>query len=164
MVCFVTGIHPSRTCRSESPESVRVNACVHRLDLGLYSHPKEFLRNGVRTHVNSKGKSPLSEKKSLWRRIESTTLHQAGQRSQHTTNELIRPFKRLSAVALGCHHDVMFMSLYKVDLQSFVDYSVVHMLRSWKIEKKPNHDDIESNQTPQKDRFVHDTGYQHRTS
>ena len=29
---------------------------VHRLDLGLYSHPKEFEANGVRTHVNSKGK------------------------------------------------------------------------------------------------------------
>ena len=32
-----------------------INACVHRLDLGLYSHPKEFWGNGVRTHVNSKG-------------------------------------------------------------------------------------------------------------
>ena len=27
---------------SGSVESVRSNACVHRLDLGLYSHPKEF--------------------------------------------------------------------------------------------------------------------------
>ena len=36
---------------------------MHRLDLGLYSHPKEFLGNGVRTHVNSKGKkNPLPEK------------------------------------------------------------------------------------------------------
>ena len=36
---------------------------MHRLDLGLYSHPKEvfFLRNEVRTHVNSKGEIPLSE-------------------------------------------------------------------------------------------------------
>ena len=41
---------------SGSFESVRWNACVHRLDLGLYSHPKEFLGNGVRTRVNSKGK------------------------------------------------------------------------------------------------------------
>ena len=36
-------------------ESVRWNACVHRLDLGLYPHPKEFWGNGVRTHVNSRG-------------------------------------------------------------------------------------------------------------
>ena len=34
------------------------NACVHRLDLGLYFHPNEFLGNGVRTHVNSKGNIP----------------------------------------------------------------------------------------------------------
>ena len=39
---FVAGIHPSRTSVSGSFESVRWNACVHRLDLGLYSHPKEF--------------------------------------------------------------------------------------------------------------------------
>ena len=55
---FIASIHPSRTWMSGSFESVRGNACVHRLDLGLYSHPKEFLGNGVRTHVNSKGKIP----------------------------------------------------------------------------------------------------------
>ena len=43
---------------SGSFESMQRNACVHRLDLGLYSHPKEFVGNGVRTHVNSKGKIP----------------------------------------------------------------------------------------------------------
>ena len=32
-------------------------------------------------------KSPLPEKNSLQRRIEPTTLHQAGQRAQHTTNQ-----------------------------------------------------------------------------
>ena len=41
-VFFVAGIHPSRTWTSGSFESVRWNACMHRLDLGLYSHPKEF--------------------------------------------------------------------------------------------------------------------------
>ena len=45
-------------------ESVRWNVCVHRLDFGLYSHPKEFRgENGVRTHVNSKGKKPSTGKK-----------------------------------------------------------------------------------------------------
>ena len=39
-------------------ESVRWNACVHRLDMGLCSHWKELLGNGVRNHVNSKGKIP----------------------------------------------------------------------------------------------------------
>ena len=42
-------------------ESVRWNACVHRLDLGVYSH-KEFWVNGVRTHVNFKGKNPSTGK------------------------------------------------------------------------------------------------------
>ena len=44
---------------------MRWNTCVHRLDLGLYSHPKEFWGNGVRTHANSKGKIPSTGKKIL---------------------------------------------------------------------------------------------------
>ena len=58
----VAGIHLSRTWMSGSFESVHWNACVHRLDLGLYSHPKEFWGNGVRTHVNSKRKIPSARK------------------------------------------------------------------------------------------------------
>ena len=48
---------------SGSFESVQWNVCVHRLDLGLYSHLKEFWGNGVRTHVNSKGKIPSTRGK-----------------------------------------------------------------------------------------------------
>ena len=33
-------------------------ACVHRLDLSLYSHLEEFWGNGIRNHVNSKGNIP----------------------------------------------------------------------------------------------------------
>ena len=33
-----------------------MDACLQRRDLGLYSRPKEFAGNGVRTHINSKGK------------------------------------------------------------------------------------------------------------
>ena len=40
-----------------------MHGCTHRLDIGLYSHPK-ILGNGVRTIVNSKGKIP-SVKESL---------------------------------------------------------------------------------------------------
>ena len=54
------GIHLYRTCMSGSVESVRWNACVHRLDLSLYSHPKEFWSSGVRTYDNSKGKIPTT--------------------------------------------------------------------------------------------------------
>ena len=63
-------------------DSVPWNAYMCRLDLGLYSHLKEFLVNGVGNHVNSKGKMP-----STWGSDEVWTmmLHQAGQRAQHTT-------------------------------------------------------------------------------
>ena len=86
---FVAGIHPSRTWTSGSFESVRWNACVHRLDLGLYSHPKEFWGNGVWTHVNSKGKIP-STGKCPQRSIEPATLWQ---RAQALPTELFRPPK-----------------------------------------------------------------------
>ena len=55
---FVASIYPFRTWMSGSFESVWWNACVHRLDFGLYSHPKEFWGNGARTHVNSKENIP----------------------------------------------------------------------------------------------------------
>ena len=42
---------------------MRWNACVHRLDFVLYSHSKEFLGNGVRTHANSEGKIPAAGNK-----------------------------------------------------------------------------------------------------
>ena len=67
-------------------ESVRLSACMHRLDLSLYSHPKEFGGTGIRTHVNSvsaREKSPLSEAQ---RRPEPTTLHHTGQQAQRTTD------------------------------------------------------------------------------
>ena len=67
---------------SGSFESVRWNACVHRLDLSLYSHPKEFWGNGVRTHVNSMGKISSTRKISP-KNIENRTWHQAGQGDQH---------------------------------------------------------------------------------
>ena len=54
---------------SGSFESVRWNACVHKLDLDLYSHLKEFWGKEVRTHVNSKGKIPSKRKKNLPRGV-----------------------------------------------------------------------------------------------
>ena len=73
---FVAGIHLSRTWMSGSFESVRWNARVHWSDLGLFSHPSEFLggrcgegggggMDWVRTHVNSKGKKIPSTVKIL---------------------------------------------------------------------------------------------------
>ena len=67
-------------------KSVPWNARVHRLDLGLYAHPKEFMGNRVRTHVNSKGNIPSTGKKyfsegdrthdDAWRRTASPTHYQ----------------------------------------------------------------------------------------
>ena len=55
------------------------HVCVHRLDLDLYSHPKEFLGNGVRAHVNLKGQSPLPEKLSPEEdKTHDTALSRAG--------------------------------------------------------------------------------------
>ena len=86
-VCFFGDIHLSRTWMSGSFESVRWNACVHRLDLGSYSHPKEFWGNGVRTHINSKGiskgKTPSTGSP------EEDRSHNAASRTQgaqHTTD------------------------------------------------------------------------------
>ena len=58
---FVAGIHLSRTWTSGSFESMQCNACVHRLDLGLYSHWKGVWGNGVRICVYSMGKLPSIE-------------------------------------------------------------------------------------------------------
>ena len=61
---------------------------MHRLDLGLCSHPKEVGGGGGGGQNSCKlqGKNPLYRKKSPQRRIEPTTLYQAGQRAQHSTN------------------------------------------------------------------------------
>ena len=66
--------------------------CAQTKNLGLYSHRKECWRNGVRTHVNSKGKIPSIGKKSPKRRIKPTTLHQAGQQTQNFTTSYSGPY------------------------------------------------------------------------
>ena len=81
-------------------ESVGWNACEHRLDLGLYFRSKELGGGGgagggggmeSEPMLIAREKKPSAGKKSLQRSIEHTTLHQTGQRVQHTSNELSRP-------------------------------------------------------------------------
>ena len=67
---------------SGSFESVRWNACVHRLDLGLYSHLKEVFGMESEPMLTPREEFPLSVAQ---RRVESVTLHPAGQQAQHTT-------------------------------------------------------------------------------
>ena len=50
--------------------------------------PKSFLGNGVRTHVNSKGKIPLPEAQT---RFEPATLHHPGQRANTLPTRLFWP-------------------------------------------------------------------------
>ena len=71
---------------SGSFEFVPRNAYVHRLDLGLCSHPKEFLRNGIRTNATPKGK--ISSTGDL-KEDRPTTVHHAEQRTQHITDGAI---------------------------------------------------------------------------
>ena len=111
---FVAGIHPSRTWTSGSFESVRWNACVRRLDLGLYSHPKEFLGDGVWTHVNSKEKIP-STRKFPQRRIEPVTQWTA---SPDTTNELFRPL-----FCIWDHLTILKVLTFQLCLMALVEVS-----------------------------------------
>ena len=120
---FAAGIHPSRTWMSGSCESAWWNACVHRLDLGLYSHPKEFLGNGVKTHVNFKGKkNPLYRKTFLQRRIEPTTLHLAGQRAPtHYQRAIPAPHRGYSTSNLKCIELIAVGALFIRLKQAWVD-------------------------------------------
>ena len=61
---------------SGSLESMPWNACSHKLDLSLYSHPEEF--GGIKSETRStpREKSSLPEAQ---RRAEPMLLHHAGQ-------------------------------------------------------------------------------------
>ena len=63
------------------------NACVHRLDLSLYNHPRVF-RVWSQNLCQLQGKkSPLLE---ALRRDEPLTLYHTGQQTQHTTDWAIQ--------------------------------------------------------------------------
>ena len=79
---FVASIHPSRTWTSGCFESVRWNACVHRPDLSLYSHPKEFwgMESGPMLTPGEKSPRPEAQK------FKPAMLHHAGQQAKHATD------------------------------------------------------------------------------
>ena len=68
---------------SGSFQSVPWNACVHRIDLSLYSHPKEFWGMESEPKLTPREKSPLMEAD---RRVEPAQLRHTGQGTPHTTN------------------------------------------------------------------------------
>ena len=71
--------------------------CAHTGSLGLYSHPKEFWGNGVRTHVNFKEKIPSTAKKKFLFRggpnprrcIKQDSQSNAPAPKQHTTSHIL---------------------------------------------------------------------------
>ena len=61
-VLFVVSIHQTRTWMSGSFESMQWNTSAHRLDLDLYSHPKEFFYLGndwIRDATSCRTVSPI---------------------------------------------------------------------------------------------------------
>ena len=80
---FVADIHLTKTWMSGSLESVPWNACVHRLDLGLYSYLKSFGGIVSETKLTAREKSPVPEAQ---RRFEPVTLHHTRQPAQLTTD------------------------------------------------------------------------------
>ena len=79
---FVAGIHPSRTWMSGSLESLWWNACVHRLDLNLYSHPQELGGMESEPTLFPLVKFPLPEKFSS----EEDQTHNAASRTASPTH------------------------------------------------------------------------------
>ena len=73
---------------SGSFKSVRRNACVHRLDLVLYSLSKEFWGMESEPVLFPRAKSPLQEAQ---RRVEPATLHHADRELITLPPELFRP-------------------------------------------------------------------------
>ena len=98
---------------SGSFESVRWNACVRRLDLGLYSRPDEVLGNGIRTHVNSKGKIPST--RNNFSSEEDRTQDAASSRTASPTHyplsysgpsKSVQPNSLILAMRIGTIYDV----------------------------------------------------------
>ena len=73
---------------SGSFESVQWNACVHRLDLGLYSHPKEFF-GGMEFEpmLTPREKSPLPENVPRG----GSNPQRCGQQAKHYQRAILAP-------------------------------------------------------------------------
>ena len=61
---FVASIHPSRTWMSGSVEPMWWNACVRRLDVSLYTHPKELYGLESQPMLTPRKKIPSTRR--LW--------------------------------------------------------------------------------------------------
>ena len=79
---------------------------MHGLDLGLYSHPKEFWGNGVRTDVNSKGRIPSTGSSEENRQTDSLTdakkdaVEMKKRERRNTASLLVARFFKVSSTVL----------------------------------------------------------------
>ena len=91
-VFLFAGIHPLGQECQDLLSLLQWNACMHRLDLGLYSHPKEFFWEWSQNLCKLQGKYPL-----YWRLRGGLNLHRCiTQDSEPCTllTELFRPHYR----------------------------------------------------------------------
>ena len=73
---------------------------MHRQDLGLYSRPEELLGNGVRAHVNCKGKVPFTGCSEEDRTGEAASHRTASPNALPT--ELFGRMGRVAALCIAC--------------------------------------------------------------
>ena len=87
-----SGIHPYRL-RHEYQDLLSpwdgLHVCTDQTS--VYTLIRKNFREWSQNPCKLQEKNPLFRKNSPQRRIEPMTLHQAGQRAQHTTNKLSRP-------------------------------------------------------------------------
>ena len=103
---FVAGSHPSRTWTSGSFESVRWNACAHRLTRPRFTLSSERVWGEWSSNpCELQDTNPCYQKSSPQRSIEPMTLHQAGQWAEHTTDWAI-----LGPVGMGIEPHFLWSS------------------------------------------------------
>ena len=103
---------------SPSVESVQRNACVHRLDLGLYSRLKEFWGNGVRAHLNSKRKIPSTVK----------ILLRGGSKPQHCIKQDSEPNILPTSYSCSESHIIATKDNWESDITTMNENKESHIL------------------------------------
>ena len=114
------------------------NACLHRLDVGLYFHLKEFTGMESEPMLTPRKKSPLLEAQ---RRVKPATLHLAGQRAQHTTNWAIPIPMSLSSLSPRYdstgHYREWYVLSYTPEVEE-QQVSVITTVQFWTGARKGN--------------------------
>ena len=92
---------------------------MHKLDLGLYSHPNEFWGNGVRTHVDYKGKIP-STRNSEKGRTHDTASRRTANTMHYQLNYSSPGMSKKKAIKLSQFESIWINGLRRVKLSHVV--------------------------------------------